>query len=435
MSTENTTVGRTRGLSRRAFVGFAGLAALTAGGLPGLGWRRVSAQTPAPGPGIAPTAGRVEARPVRLFLCGDVMTGRGIDQLMRRAVDPRLYEPYITDARDYLRLAEAHSGPIDRPAQPAYPWGDALRALAAAAPDARIVNLETAITDGGTPWPGKGIHYRMHPANVALLEAAAIDCCVLANNHVLDWGYDGLAQTTASLAAAGIRTAGAGADLARARAPAVMAFAGGGRTLVFAMASASSGVPGAWAAGADRPGLHLIDEASTRDRQDIIDAIAHHRRAGDLVVVSVHWGGNWGYAIPQAQKAFARALIDTGLVDLVHGHSSHHVKGIEVYRGRPVFYGCGDLLNDYEGIGGHAAYRGDLGLLYLPTLDPEGGGLRACELVPMQIRRLRLQRAGTTDARWLAATLTREGRRLGTRVRLRGDGRLELAWRTRQTGR
>lgn len=125
---------------------------------------------------------------VTFFLSGDVMTGRGIDQVMRAPCRPRLYEPYIRDARDYVRLAEKCNGPIERPVFPDHIWGDALAWLERIQPALRLLNLETSITTSGQAWPGKAIHYRMNPQNAACLESAAIDVCTLANNHVLDWG-------------------------------------------------------------------------------------------------------------------------------------------------------------------------------------------------------------------------------------------------------
>src|SRR5215472_1712940 len=129
---------------------------------------------------------------LRLFLCGDVMTGRGIDQALPHPVSPILYEPYVRDAREYVALAEKAAGPIPRPLSADYIWGHALQELECGRLDLRIVNLETAITSAETPWPGKGIHYRMHPQNIGCLTAAQISACALANNHLLDWGYDGL---------------------------------------------------------------------------------------------------------------------------------------------------------------------------------------------------------------------------------------------------
>src|SRR5262249_15530203 len=150
--------------------------------------------------------------------CGDVMTGRGIDQILPHPGDPVLYERHVRDARDYVRLAEAVSGPISRPVDLAYVWGDAIEEMRRA--DVRIVNLETSVTTSDDPWPGRGIHYRMHPANVGCLTAAGIDCCCLANNHVLDWGHPGLEETLRVLDGAGIARAGAGRDAAEAAWPA-----------------------------------------------------------------------------------------------------------------------------------------------------------------------------------------------------------------------
>src|SRR5512134_679911 len=196
------------------------------------------------------------------FLSGDVMLGRGIDQLLPNSVPPHLYEPYLRSALGYVELAERAAGPLPRPVDFGYVWGDALEELRTRAPQARIVNLETAATLAEDPWPGKGIHYRMHPRNVACLAAAGIECCVLANNHVLDWGHAGLEETLDTLQRAGLRTAGAGRDEEDAAAPAVIEWAAGGRALVFAYAMQSAGVPPDWAAGPARAGVNLLADLS-----------------------------------------------------------------------------------------------------------------------------------------------------------------------------
>jgi len=74
---------------------------------------------------------------VRLFLCGDVMTGRGLDQVLPHPCDPMLHEGYVQSALDYVRLAETRSEPIPRPVDPAYIWGVALDEWRRRAPDAR----------------------------------------------------------------------------------------------------------------------------------------------------------------------------------------------------------------------------------------------------------------------------------------------------------
>ncbi len=366
------------------------------------------------------------ARRITLFLCGDVMTGRGIDQVLPHPGRPHLYEPYVRSAVRYVELAEAANGPIRRPVDFPYLWGDALDELRRVRPDLRIVNLETAVTRAEDAWPDKGINYRMHPGNVPCLTAAGIHCCVLANNHVLDWGYAGLAETLDSLRRAGIATAGAGRDAAQAAAPAILAVPGKGRVLVYAWGLESSGVPPEWAAGEGRPGVNFLPDLSPRSLAAVARQITAVRRPGDLVLASLHWGGNWGFTVGQEQRDFARGLIDAAGVDVVHGHSSHHVKGIEVYRDRPILYGCGDFLNDYEGIGGYEEYRGDLALMYFPTLVD--GRLVRFALTPTQTRRFRVGRAPEAGVRWLLGTLNREGGKFGTGVSL-DDGDLLLHWR------
>ncbi len=362
-----------------------------------------------------------------VFLCGDVMTGRGIDQILPHPSDPVLYEPAMKSAKGYVELAEDATGLIPKPVDFAYIWGDALEELKRVAPDARIINLETAVTRS-TDWEDKGINYRMSPDNVACLTAAQIDCGVLANNHVLDWGTTGLVETVDTLRKARIKTAGAGRNRREAEAPAVLEIEGKGRILVFAYGSETSGVPWHWAASERKPGVNLLTDFSDETVAHIKARVQDVKRPGDIVVVSLHWGGNWGYDSPPTQRKFAHQLIDDAGVDVIHGHSSHHVRDIEVYKDKLILYGCGDFLNDYEGIRGYEHYRGDLSLMYFATMEPSTGNLVSLRMTPMQIKHFREQRASRADARWLRETLTREGKKLGTRVELEKDNTLTLRW-------
>jgi poly-gamma-glutamate capsule biosynthesis protein CapA/YwtB (metallophosphatase superfamily) len=371
---------------------------------------------------------KAEPRSVTLFLCGDVMTGRGIDQILPHPGNPQLYEPYMRSALGYVEIAEAKTGPIRRPVDFAYVWGDTLAELEHAEAEARIINLETAVTSADDRWRGKEIHYRMHPANAPCLSAAKIDCCVLANNHVLDWGYRGLAETLDTLHGARIRTAGAGPHEDRAAAPAIIELRGGRRVLVFAFGMSSAGVPHEWAAAKDSAGVNYLSDLSVSTTTRIARRVEAARRAGDIVVGSIHWGGNWGYDVSRSQRDFAHRLVDHARMDVVHGHSSHHPKGIEVYHERLILYGCGDFLNDYEGIGGHESFRPDLTLAYFPTFDTATGRLTRLLLTAMQIRHFRVNRARQVDVLWVEQMLSREGRPFGTRLMRRSDNRLELLW-------
>jgi poly-gamma-glutamate capsule biosynthesis protein CapA/YwtB (metallophosphatase superfamily) len=362
---------------------------------------------------------------VALFLCGDVMLGRGVDQILPNAGDPSLRESFVRDARSYVALAEAANGSIPRPVDFSWPWGDALQVLDEAAPDARVLNLETTVTRSNQFAARKAVHYRMHPANLPCLAAAMPDVCVLANNHVLDFGYQGLDETLAALSASGLPAAGAGRDVSEAQRPAAVSVAGDRRVLVVSFGMASSGIPREWAATGDRPGVNFVSEPSDRAAAHVVDQVRQAKQPGDLVVASIHWASNWGYHVPADEVRYAHRLIDGG-VDVVHGHSSHHPRPVEVYRGKLILYGCGDFIDDYEGIAGHAEYRPDLRLLYLASVDPQTGRLIALQMVPMQARRMRLRHATGEDAEWLRALLDRLSRPFGARVGLEPNRALTL---------
>ncbi|PRW58531.1 poly-gamma-glutamate biosynthesis [Chlorella sorokiniana] len=417
-------------LSRRLALG------LTAAATLGLCARPSRCFSAAP-PAAAAAAPAMPAFPkppgtARILLTGDVMLGRGVDQILPHHCDPVLYEACVRDARAYVRLATDANGPLpaDRPA--AYPWGVALNDMQDKAPDARIINLETAVTTNDEPWPSKGINYRMHPGNVATITAAGVDVCALANNHVLDWEEEGLLETLDTLHGAGLLTAGAGRDLAEAEAPAVVPLppsaavdpasgaAQPGRLLVWAIGHGSSGVFDSWAAGQRRPGVALAD-LSPAGVAHVAQLVARHKRPGDIALVSVHWGSNWGFEVPKEHRRFAHALSDEAGVDVVHGHSSHHAKGAEVYKGRLLLYGCGDLISDYEGIMNYEIeshyppemYRDDVGVLWYADVSTADGRLRQLTMTPTRLKHLSLHHPEPADWQYISRTLDRECRKLG----------------------
>jgi poly-gamma-glutamate capsule biosynthesis protein CapA/YwtB (metallophosphatase superfamily) len=342
---------------------------------------------------------------ITVLLGGDVMLGRGVDQILLHPGDPALREPFVHDARRYVELAEEANGPIPRPVDWGWPWGDAAEILEELAPDVRLVNLETTTTVNTQFAEPKAVHYRMHPDNLPALTAIRPDVCALANNHILDFGRRGLADTCDGLAAAEIHGVGAGANLEAAQRLAVITPHGDHRVIIGSVATKSSGVPGSWAARRDRPGVWLIRDPATRSTADGTAArVLAHKRTGDVAIVSVHWGSNWGYGVELSEIQFAHRLIDAG-IDIVHGHSSHHPRPIEIYRGKPILYGCGDVIDDYEGIGGHESYRRDLRLLYLISINLGRDEMAALRMLPLRVRRMRLERASASDAEWLRATL------------------------------
>ncbi|MEV0298557.1 CapA family protein [Nocardia sp. NPDC050710] len=363
-----------------------------------------------------------------VLLAGDVMLGRGVDQILPHPGDPTLHERSVDDARVYVELAEHTHGEFAHPVDFDHPWGDVLPILAQVDPEVRLINLETAITADDAFAPAKGIHYRMNPANVPVLTAIAPVVCALANNHILDFGIRGLADTVETLDTAGIQRAGAGADSDDARTPAVTKIDDGRRVVIVSVGAGSSGVPQYWSARADRPGLWWIgDSPNIRAADEVAAEVLAHKRNDDIAIVSIHWGPNWGYGVPYSERQFAHRLIDAG-IDVVHGHSAHHPRPIEIYHGKPILYGCGDAIDDYEGIRGYERYRPDLRLLYLVSIDP---GAMETRMIPLRIRHMRLQSATHDDSQWLCETIEYISRDFGTRVVPRPDG-LPAVFKTAQ---
>src|SRR3990172_9092017 len=319
---------------------------------------------------------------ITVFMCGDVMTGRGIDQVLPHPSNPLIYEPYMKSAKGYIELAEMANGPIPQSVDFSYVWGDALEEFERLAPDLRMINL----------------------------------------------GYSGLIETLETLKKVNVKSAGAGLNLKEAETPAVMEVRGKGRVIVFSFGSVTSGIPLSWAATEDKPGVNLLKDMSDKTVRHIKEKVQEVKQQGDIVVISIHWGGNWGYEIPREQTEFAHMLIEDASVDVIHGHSSHHVKGIEVYRDKPIIYGCGDFLDDYEGISGYEDFRDDLGLMYFASMEPLTRNLVYLRMTPTQIKHFKVNRASRGDALWLRDTLNREGKKFGTRAELNEDNTLTLQW-------
>lgn len=356
------------------------------------------------------------------------MTGRGIDQVLPHPSPQQIYESYMKDARGYVTIAESVNGPIKKPVPFNYIWGDALEELKRIAPDLRLINLETSVTKSEGYWKGKGINYRMNPDNIKCITEAGIDHCSLANNHVLDWGYDGLEETLKTLKKAGLKYSGAGSNRDEAEQPVIIEIAQKGRVIIFSFGLPSSGIPYNWGATEKEGGVFLVADTSNRSISRIKEKVQANKRKGDVAVASIHWGDNWGYCIDSRDVEFAHKLIDKAGIDLVYGHSSHHPKPMEVYRGRLIIYGCGDFINDYEGISGYEEFRDDLTLMYFPSIDPETGALVSLKMIPLQIKNFSLHRASREDTQWLQTVLNREGTHLKTALKVQNDNTLILQW-------
>ncbi len=322
---------------------------------------------------------------VTLALAGDVMLGR----LVGDAIKKRGY---------------------------AYPWGDILPALAGA--DLFLVNLECALTSETRRWFGgepKAFHFRADPDMVAALTAGGVEYVSLANNHIGDFGVAGLLETVHVLDQAGIAHAGAGMDLAAARAPARF-LARGRRVVVFAAAD----YPVAWRASAGAPGMHFLPVPPTEEElAPLLEAIQAERSRAEHIVLSLHWGPNMRERPSVEFRNFAHRMLDAG-VDVVWGHSAHVPQGIELSEGKMILYDTGDLIDDYAV---DPVLRNDLGAIFLMTLG--SAGVDRLEVIPIQMADRQARLARGEGAAWITTRIARLSAELHTTLRPEND-RLNL---------
>lgn len=307
----------------------------------------------------------MESEALRLALLGDCMFGRLVNEALEHEA-------------------------------PEFPWGDTLPLLGAA--DWRFCNLECVIADGGAPWSAypKAFHFRSAAKNVAVLGAARIDAVSLANNHVLDYGYDALLEMLEILDGAKILHAGAGRNFEEAARTATAVVRG--RKL--GLLAFTDNEP-EWEATTDRPGIFYVPvEPGDPRAAQLLDIVRASAAAVDLLIVSAHWGPNWDYATPKEHVGFAHALVEAG-AGVVIGHSSHVFRGVEFYRDRPIIYGAGNFIDDYAV---DEVERNDESFVFM--LETGNGIPRGLRLHPTVIRNFRARQASRT-----------EGKRISTKMR------------------
>ncbi|WP_203927639.1 CapA family protein [Virgisporangium ochraceum] len=201
--------------------------------------------------------------------------------------------------------------------------------------DVAVLNLETAVTERGTPEP-KEFHFRAPASAYAAVRAAGVDAVSLANNHVLDYGQVGLADTLDAAAAAGMPVFGAGRDARAAYAPWVTTVRGT-RVAVLGFSQITT-LAETWGARDDRPGVALSFDAAR-----VRAAVAAARTQADVVVAFNHWGPEGDGCPSQRQKDFLAILVQSG-VDIVLGAHAHVLQGVG-WSGRTfVAYGMGNFV-------------------------------------------------------------------------------------------
>jgi poly-gamma-glutamate capsule biosynthesis protein CapA/YwtB (metallophosphatase superfamily) len=300
---------------------------------------------------------------LEILIVGDCMLGRGLDQTLRR------YPPQ-------------------------YPWGDTLPLFRRA--DVRLCNLECVLSDRGEPWSEyeKVFHFRSAARNVTVLTTAGINMVSIANNHVLDYGHVALLQMLEVLDQAGIAHSGAGADWLRASMVARHQVQGWRLGL---LAFTDNEAP--WEAASPRPGTFYVPVALQDPRAQNLIRIVRERNDLDTLIISAHWGSNWGYVPPEEHVQLAHALIDAG-ADIIFGHSSHVFRGIEFYKNRPILYSTGNFVDDYAI---DPVERNDQSFIFLVELNAEGPP--RLRLYPTMIDHCQARLARETEAQSIAGKM------------------------------
>lgn len=209
--------------------------------------------------------------------------------------------------------------------------------------DLVVGNMETVLTKEGQARDDK-LCLRTDPDYARALEATGVQLLTLANNHCLDYGPEGLAETRRHLEAAGIQNLGAGADIAEATRPIVIER--NGLRIGFIAACHESTKP-APAATADNPGIAPLKEDTLFAAVDALKPDVDH------LILLLHWGLEYAHYPTPEQVALARGAINRG-ASVVIGHHSHALQGIEAYRGGVIAYSLANLTDadlDWKGPG------------------------------------------------------------------------------------
>lgn len=369
----------------------------------------------------------MEGKTYTISLLGDIMLGRLIDQLL----PVHVHEPQ--EARHVASMRSRHTELRDYDLKS--PWGDTIPLLDRS--DLVIGNLETSATTCEDKWPDKVFNYRMHPSNIECLKIAGIDHVSLANNHTLDFGRKGLLDTIEVVRSSGITHAGAGLTTSEAHIPAVLRLP----NLTDPASKDSQGHELHLYSFSDHPlnwqkvpEFNLI-AYNTADQSRIQQILTQRHldstATPSLKIVSMHWGPNYSWEPSSTDiTTLAHFLIDECGVDVIHGHSSHHVQGIEIYKSKLILYGCGDFLDDYAVV---PNFRNDLSAVWnVMVTEPEPGKLKLgrVEVFPTRIKLFKtgLLSAGDSDHSFVCSKVRDLSRKFGTAARseLGDDGQLVI---------
>ncbi|CAH6420237.1 Poly-gamma-glutamate capsule biosynthesis protein CapA [uncultured virus] len=330
---------------------------------------------------------------------GDNMLGRAVQLTLpyqtpgdNEITDTQSAQAYLNDILPNADIESIRNQNRDG----SYLWNDLLSLDFSE--DVRILNLEAAptFTINNPDLPNKEIHYHVNINNLPGLFSRFTRPYVLsmANNHTMDLGSIAFTQETLPFLS---NTVGIGSNITKAQSAKII-----GNVAIFAFGAGCSGVPINWAATENNPGLAYIPPINNLNAvNSAIDIMRFSLLSvkDKCKVVSIHWGPNWSHENDEQKyrELLAHRLIDELGVSLIYGHSSHHIRGIELYKNHLIIYGAGDFVNDYEAIPVHDNYN-TTGAIYVIDLDYTTYNLVNLQFIPFQMKRLQCQLINDTEA-------------------------------------
>ena len=323
---------------------------------------------------IDPATSAARLASATLAFVGDLMFGRLVSQQLRRR-DPEWF------------------------------WGDVIGLLKGA--DAVFGNLECAVTTREDEWrrSPKAFHFRADPACIDVLKAGNVRFVSLANNHALDFETHGLLDTIHYLDEAAIAHAGAGANGEIASAPALIR---AGPLLIAAFAMTDN-MPEAGATETE-PGVCYVDPEAGDGAPTEADFNRARAQGADFIVASAHLGPNMVARPGRNVRAYKKRLIERG-ADLVHGHSSHIIQGLERIASRLILHDAGDFIDDYAI---DPALRNDLSILFL--VHAAKTGVQRVRLVAVRLHMAQVRLAQPPEAELILSRMQALSRELGVEL-------------------
>lgn len=310
---------------------------------------------------------------LRIGLAGDVMLGRLVNELLQEKL-------------------------------PAYPWGTMLPFLQDN--HLNLINLENAITVHNEAVP-KVFNFKTDPANTAVLRVGNIHVVNLANNHILDFGTQGLQDTLKNLKQANIASVGAGMSIQEAQKP-----------YIFTKNGISIGIVGftdnepTWNATQIKPGTNYVRvgdiETVKKTIQPLIGSV-------DYIIASIHWGPNMKERPSKGFQAFARQMIDAG-ISIIHGHSAHIFQGIEYYKNGLILYDTGDFVDDYRV---DPVLRNNISFLF--NIELSKSDIKSLKLIPTKIENMYVNRAENKEAQWAIKRMQELSHEFGFTINNQGE--------------